>query len=57
MLGRELKTLIDREMSGGVHSLDWNADNNLGQEVTSGIYVYRISAGDFTTTRKMILIK
>jgi len=39
MLGREVTTLIDREMSAGVHSLNWNADNNLGQKVTSGVYI------------------
>jgi FlgD Ig-like domain/Fibronectin type III domain len=57
MLGREVKTLMNSEMSAGVHSVNWNADNNSGQKVTSGVYIYRISAGDFTAVKKMVLIK
>ena len=57
MLGREVKTLIDREISAGVHSFNWNAENNSGQKVTSGVYIYRISAGEFTAVKKMVLIK
>lgn len=57
MLGREVKTLINQEMVSGNHSIDWNADNNLGIKVSTGMYIYRITAGNFVSTKKMVLIK
>ena len=57
MLGREVKTLINQQMVSGNHSIDWNADNNLGIKVATGMYIYRITAGNFVSTKKMVLIK
>ncbi len=57
ILGREVKTLISADQNNGVHSVQWNGDNNYGTKVSSGIYLYRIEAGDFIQTKKMILIK
>ncbi|MCX6167827.1 MAG: fibronectin type III domain-containing protein [Ignavibacteriales bacterium] len=57
MLGQEVKTLINQEMVSGNHSIDWNADNNLGIKVATGMYIYRITAGNFVSTKKMVLIK
>ena len=52
LLGRKVETLIDREESPGRHTVTWNAEN-----VSSGLYLYSIKAGDFKTTRMMSLIK
>jgi hypothetical protein len=52
VLGQEVTTLIDREMDAGSHSVQWDASN-----VSSGVYFYRISAGDFNQTKKMLLLK
>ncbi len=57
MLGREVKTLLNQEMVAGKHNLNWNGDNNYGNRVASGTYIYRISAGAIVSTKKMILIK
>jgi len=65
ILGREVKTLIDRQMTAGSHSVEWNADNNLGGKVSTGMYIYRITAGSpssgsehgFVATKKMSFIK
>ena len=57
ILGREVKTLIDQQMTAGSHSVEWNADNNLGGKVSTGMYIYRITAGSFVATRKMSFIK
>lgn len=57
MLGREVKSLINNEMLAGNHSVDWNGENNSGFKVSSGTYVYRITAGNFVAVKKMILIK
>lgn len=52
MLGRELETLVNEQLSTGTYEADWNA-----AQFTSGVYYYKLSAGDFTETKKMILIK
>lgn len=52
ILGRKIETLIDKNLSAGYHSLIWNAENK-----SSGIYFYRITADDQTSTRRMLLVK
>jgi hypothetical protein len=57
ILGREVKLLVNKEVIAGNHSIDWKGDNNLGSKVAAGIYIYTITAGDFVSSKKMILIK
>jgi hypothetical protein len=57
MLGREVKTLLSDEMSAGIHAVEWRGDDNGGTRASSGTYLYRITATDFVSTRKMILMK
>jgi hypothetical protein len=52
VLGQEVKTLIDGPMNAGKHSVQFDAAN-----LASGIYFYRINAGSFMDTRKMLLTK
>ena len=52
MLGREVATLVNNKLSGGTYSLNWNAS-----QFTSGIYFYKIQAGEFTDVKRMILVK
>jgi photosystem II stability/assembly factor-like uncharacterized protein len=52
MLGRELATLVNEELAPGTYSVDWNAS-----DVPSGIYFYKMTSGNFTQTKKMLLIK
>jgi len=51
-LGQVVSQLISQEMNAGYYTYDFNASN-----LTSGIYFYRITAGDFSETKKMMLIK
>ena len=51
LLGRELTTLIAQELSPGYYQAVWRAN------VPSGVYVYRIQAGDFVQSKKMLLLK
>jgi hypothetical protein len=51
-LGREVSTLVNEEVSPGSYEVTWDASN-----YPSGVYFYKLSAGDYTKTRKMILIK
>ncbi|MEO8233453.1 MAG: cellulase family glycosylhydrolase [Ignavibacteriota bacterium] len=52
MLGREIINLVNSELPAGMHSVDFE-----GTGLSSGIYYYILKAGDFTTSRKMILLK
>jgi hypothetical protein len=52
MLGRKVATLAQGRNSPGEHSVTWNADR-----VSSGVYFYRIVAGGFVQTKRMILMK
>ncbi len=52
VLGREVATLVNDVQTAGVKSMEFNAEN-----LPSGIYIYKIKAGDFTDTKKMILVK
>ncbi|OQY69690.1 MAG: peptidase S8, partial [Ignavibacteriales bacterium UTCHB3] len=51
-LGKEVRTLANGEYEAGRHTLDFNA-----ADLASGVYYYTISAGNFTATKKMILMK
>ncbi len=57
VLGREVKTLINQEQAPGIHRVEWKGDNNYGSKIASGTYIYRIEAGDFSQTKKMIFLK
>jgi len=57
IMGREVKTLVNEKMLPGKYKVDWQSDNNSGKIVSSGVYFYRIIAGGFTDTKKMILVR
>ena len=49
--------LVNERMSAGSKAVTWDSRDDNGFQVSSGIYLYRITAGDFTESRKMILLK
>ena len=56
--GELVKTLVNREVAAGNHSVTWMGDDNGGKPATSGVYLYKMRAGGrYTSTRKMILLK
>ena len=57
LLGRAIKTLVNRVEETGLKSVVWDGNNDAGQPVSSGIYLYRIQAGDFSKSFKMVLLK
>jgi hypothetical protein len=57
MLGQVVKTLVNQEQEAGYYTIRWNGTNEFGGKVSSGIYIYRIIAGDFISTVKMNLLK
>ena len=57
MLGRQVKSLINQTQDAGFKSVIWNATNDYGKPVSAGVYLYKIQAGEFVQTRKMVLLK
>ena len=55
--GKVINNLLASKQSFGIKSVQWNATNNLGQEISAGVYLYRIEFGNFSETKKMIFIK
>lgn len=55
--GRLVRTLLDGEVAPGSHRALWNAMDDQGHTVGSGVYFYRMQAGSFESTRKMVLLK
>lgn len=52
VLGREVATLVDEEKPAGRYEVEFN-----GSKLTSGVYFYRLTAGSFSQTKKLLLIK
>jgi len=52
ILGCEIAVLVNEQLKPGKYEVDWDASN-----YPSGVYYYKLSSGDFTETRKMILVK
>ncbi len=57
LLGQEIATLVDEELTAGTHTTEWNGRDKSNSEVASGIYFYKLIAGDYVDTKKMMLIK
>ena len=57
MLGNVVNNLVKANQSSGYKIVQWNATNNQGEPVSAGVYLYKIQAGDFADTKKMILLK
>ena len=57
MLGNLVNNLVSQKQIAGYKSVQWNATNNKGQPVPAGLYLYTIQAGEFTQTKKMVLLK
>jgi hypothetical protein len=57
VLGQEIRTLINERKPAGYHSVKWDSRNNNGIIVSSGVYLYKLQAGDFIVTKKMVLIR
>ncbi|MGB5873866.1 MAG: T9SS type A sorting domain-containing protein, partial [Bacteroidota bacterium] len=57
MLGQEVVRLVDDVQAEGYHVVQWNGTNDFGNTVSSGMYIFRLTAGDFVQTKKMMLLK
>ena len=57
VLGQLVRTLVDKQQEAGTYEVIWNGKDENANEVSSGIYFYRLKAGDFVEARKMLLLK
>ena len=55
--GHLVKTLVDQSLPYGRHTVTWDGRNNAGQGVSSGVYLYRLVAGNKVFTRKLMILK
>ena len=55
--GNMVKSFINKVQKAGYRSVNWNSTNELGENVSAGMYIYTIQAGKFRETKKMILLK
>lgn len=56
-LGQKVKTLVDGPKEPGLYEIQWDGRDDEGREVSSGLYFYRLEAGDFVATGKMLLLR
>lgn len=57
LLGQKVRELVNQDLAAGTYSTDWDGRDQSGQPVASGVYFYRLNAGEFTESRKMTLLK
>lgn len=55
--GRLVRSLVERDHASGRHTAFWDGTDGGGQPLPSGVYLYRLRSGDFSVSRKMILMK
>ena len=57
LLGREVTTLLNNQTDAGYHIVYWNGMDRYGNQAASGVYLYRLTAGNYSETKKMQLLK
>ena len=57
ILGQKVRTLLEEHQNAGRHRVLWDGRDEKGKEVSSGIYLYRIKASEFSQTKKMVLLR
>ncbi len=55
--GQKVVTLVNEKLEAGPHLVDWNGRVTTGERAASGVYFYRLTAGDKETSKKMVLLK
>lgn len=57
VLGQKVRTLVNEDMNAGYQSVTWMGDDDQGKNVASGVYLYKLSAGNKTFSKKMLMLK
>jgi hypothetical protein len=56
-LGEKVRTLVNQIQETGYYQIEWDGKNNFGNQLSSGIYLYRITAGNYVKVIKMVLLR
>ncbi|MFQ5632628.1 MAG: T9SS type A sorting domain-containing protein, partial [bacterium] len=57
LLGQRVITLVDEQQPAGFYAVQWSGQDALYREIASGVYLYRLQAGEFTSVRKLTLLR
>ena len=57
IMGQEIRSLYKDDQHAGYHTLNWDAKNDKGDKVSTGMYFYILKAGRFKFIKKMVLLK
>lgn len=57
VLGQKVRTLVSEKLQAGNFTATWNGTDESGKLVSSGVYFYKLTAGEFSQTRKMVFLK
>jgi hypothetical protein len=57
LVGQKVRTLVREFRPAGRYQVEWDAKDDLGRDVSSGVYFYRFQAGNFGATRRMLLVR
>jgi hypothetical protein len=57
LLGKEIKTLVDNDLPAGIYKAEWDGTDEFGSDTPSGLYLYRITAGDQSEMHRMTKMK
>ncbi len=57
LVGQKVKTLVNGKIAAGRYTAQWNGRDEAGKSLASGVYIYRLEAGDFVQARRMLLVK
>ncbi len=57
ILGQHVATLLDQNLGAGTHNITWEATDDGGHSVASGVYLYRLTVGEFSSVKKMVLLR
>ncbi len=57
VLGQRIRTLVNEEMAAGSYSMRWDGKNELGIDISSGLYIVRMEAGNFVQALKLVKLK
>jgi flagellar hook assembly protein FlgD len=57
VLGQQMRELVNAHQPSGQYGVRWNGRDELGRNVSSGVYFYRLHAGTNVMMRKMVLMK
>jgi len=56
LLGQKIRTIVNEIQAAGSYRLSWNATDESGKQVPSGVYIYLLKTGEFKQSRKMLLV-